>query len=193
MTAAVAYFRISSVTNVGEDKDSRPGSGWPVEGYAARHGLEIIHESYNAAVKSGDRVDLRPGFAEMIAYMSSNGAVPSWSRARRGSSRDLIAQETGYRLPQEAGLRADLGGRSRRLHQRHAHGGADPADTTGRCGSSRRRRWSPSWLAQGCANARRTDAARGEGNRADVRSWELPTAAVVVMVRRFWRSADASC
>jgi hypothetical protein len=33
----------------------------------------------------------------------------------------------------------------------------------------------------------------GEGNRADVRSWELPTAAVVVMVRRFWRSADASC
>jgi DNA invertase Pin-like site-specific DNA recombinase len=85
MTAAVAYFRISSVTNVGEDKDSQTRQRLAVEGYAARHGLEIVHEYCDAAVKSGDRVGLRPGFAEMIAYMSSNGAVPSWSRARRCS------------------------------------------------------------------------------------------------------------
>ena len=38
-----------------------------------------------------------------------------------------------------------------------------------------------------------TAALEVQRRQADVRSWGLPTAAVVIMVRRLWRSADASC
>ena len=74
METAVAYFRTSSAANTGDDKDSQTRQRLAVQQYAKRHRLKIVHEYYDAAVKGTDAVDMRPGFAEMIAYMNSNGA-----------------------------------------------------------------------------------------------------------------------
>lgn len=103
MTAAIAYFRTSSAANVG-DKDSQIRQRLAVQWYAARHGLEIVHEYYDAAVKGGDPVDTRPGLAAMIAYMSSNGARTVLVESASRFSRDLIVQETGYAYLKKLGF-----------------------------------------------------------------------------------------
>ena len=104
MQSAVAYFRTSSAANVGEDKDSQTRQRLAVQGYAERHRLEIVHEYYDAAVKGTDAVDMRPGFAEMIAYMSSNGARTILVESASRFSRDLIVQETGYQFLKRLGF-----------------------------------------------------------------------------------------
>lgn len=98
MSTAVAYFRTSSASNAGDDRDSRERQRLAVQSYAARHGLEIVHEYYDAAVKGTDAVDVRPGFAEMIAYMSGNGARTILVENASRFARDLIVQETGYQF-----------------------------------------------------------------------------------------------
>ena len=103
-SAAVAYFRTSSAANVGDDKDSQTRQRLAVESYAKRHGLEIVHEYYDAAVKGADAVDVRPGFAAMIAYMSSNGARTILVENASRFARDLIVQETGYQYLQKLGF-----------------------------------------------------------------------------------------
>jgi DNA invertase Pin-like site-specific DNA recombinase len=103
-TSAVAYFRTSSAANVGDDKDSQTRQRLAVQGYAARHEMEIVHEYYDAAVRGGDGVDTRPGFAEMIAYMSSNGARTILVESASRFSRDLITQETGYAYLKKLGF-----------------------------------------------------------------------------------------
>ena len=72
--------------------------------YAKRHRLEIVHEYYDAAVKGTDAVDMRPGFAEMIAYMNSNGARTILVENASRFSRDLIVQETGYQYLRKQGF-----------------------------------------------------------------------------------------
>jgi DNA invertase Pin-like site-specific DNA recombinase len=93
---AVAYFRTSSASNVGEDKDSRERQRLAVQAYADKHGLTIVRDFYDAAVKGSETVENRPGFAEMIAYMSSNGARTILVENVSRFSRDLIVQETGH-------------------------------------------------------------------------------------------------
>jgi DNA invertase Pin-like site-specific DNA recombinase len=104
MSGAVAYYRTSSAANVGQDKDSETRQRLAVQGYADKHGMEIVHEYYDAAVKGGDAVDTRPGFAEMIAYMSSNGARTILVESASRFSRDLIVQETGYQFLKKLGF-----------------------------------------------------------------------------------------
>ena len=104
MSGAVAYYRTSSAANVGQDKDSETRQRLAVQGYAEKHGMEIVHEYYDAAVKGGDAVDTRPGFAEMIAYMSSNGARTILVESASRFSRDLIVQETGYQFLKKLGF-----------------------------------------------------------------------------------------
>lgn len=95
-TTAVAYYRTSSATNVGADKDSEARQRAAVQAYAAAHSITIVHEFYDAAVKGSESVENRPGFAEMVAYMSSNGARHILIETANRFSRDLIVQETGY-------------------------------------------------------------------------------------------------
>jgi DNA invertase Pin-like site-specific DNA recombinase len=103
-STAVAYYRTSSSANVGDDKDSRERQRLAVTQYAARHGVDIVHEYYDAAVKGADAVDCRPGFAEMIAYMHSNGARTILVESASRFARDLIVQETGYQFLKQQGF-----------------------------------------------------------------------------------------
>jgi DNA invertase Pin-like site-specific DNA recombinase len=101
---AVAYFRTSSATNVGADKDSLTRQQAAVRTCAVARGIELVHEYYDAAVSGADPVDSRPGFSEMIAYMLGNGARTIIVENASRFARDLIVQETGYQMLKARGI-----------------------------------------------------------------------------------------
>ena len=101
---AVAYYRTSSAANVGEDKDSLPRQRVAVLDYAAKQGIEIVNEYYDAAVKGTDHVDTRKGFTDMITYMKSNGARTILIENASRFARDIIVQETGYQFLKSLGF-----------------------------------------------------------------------------------------
>ncbi len=104
MKAACAYYRTSSATNVGSDKDSLNRQQDAVRTCAATQGIEIVREYYDAAVSGADRVDVRQGFNEMLAYMLSNGARTIIVENASRFARDLIVQETGYQMLKARGI-----------------------------------------------------------------------------------------
>jgi len=62
LTKAIAYFRTSSGTNVGEDKDTLKRQREAVTKYAKAAGHQIIAEYSDDAVRGADPVDQpRPG------------------------------------------------------------------------------------------------------------------------------------
>jgi DNA invertase Pin-like site-specific DNA recombinase len=119
MKAAVAYYRTSSATNVPKDriattdkqraaeqehKDSLERQKAAVHSCAAARGLRVVHEYYDAAVSGADAVGGRPGFADMLAYMLSNGARTIIVENASRFARDLIVQETGYQMLKARGI-----------------------------------------------------------------------------------------
>lgn len=101
---AVAYYRTSSATNVGSDKDSLERQKVAVAACARSQGLEIVREFYDAAVSGADPVDARAGFRDMLAYMLSNGARTIIVENASRFARDLIVQETGYQALRTKGI-----------------------------------------------------------------------------------------
>ena len=71
---AVTYLRTSSKANVGADKDSDKRQRAAIGAYAKAAGFEIVGEFYDAAVSGADPITDRPGFAEMLERLLSNGA-----------------------------------------------------------------------------------------------------------------------
>jgi len=98
MKKGCAYYRTSSQTNVGSDKDSERRQQDAVRSFAARNGIEIVAEYYDAAVSGADPVDARPEFCRMVSDMLSNGACAVLVENASRFARDLIVQETGYRM-----------------------------------------------------------------------------------------------
>jgi DNA invertase Pin-like site-specific DNA recombinase len=94
MPSAVAYFRTSSAANVAGD--SLPRQQEAVRTYAARHGLEIVAEFYDAAVSGADPVDQRPGFQAMINRIVGNGVRVILVEDPSRFARDLIVALSGY-------------------------------------------------------------------------------------------------
>jgi DNA invertase Pin-like site-specific DNA recombinase len=104
MKSAAAYYRTSSQTNVGSEKDSLKRQEEAVRAYAHTHDITVVREFYDAAVSGADPVDSRPGFSEMIAYMLGNGARAVLVETANRFARDLIVQETGYKLLKDKGI-----------------------------------------------------------------------------------------
>jgi DNA invertase Pin-like site-specific DNA recombinase len=101
---AVAYYRTSSATNVGEDKDSKKRQRDAVHAYADAHGLQIVGEYYDAAVSGADPVMSRPGFADMLSYMLGNGARIVLCENASRFARDLAVQIAGHDLLKTEGI-----------------------------------------------------------------------------------------
>jgi DNA invertase Pin-like site-specific DNA recombinase len=101
---ACAYFRTSSATNVGGDKDSLKRQQDAVRAYAERAGIVIVHEYYDAAVSGADPVTDRAGFVQMLEYMMGNGARIVLVETANRFARDLIVQETGYQMLKSKGI-----------------------------------------------------------------------------------------
>jgi len=101
---ALAYYRTSSASNVGDEKDSLPRQRLAVERYAAQAGYTIGEEFYDAAVSGADALDARPGFSEALKRIAANGVRTIIVETASRFARDLIVAETGYRRLRDAGI-----------------------------------------------------------------------------------------
>ena len=101
---ACAYFRTSSATNVGADKDSLKRQQDAVRAYAEGAGVEIVREFYDAAVSGADPLDRRAGFSEMMNYMLGNGARTILVENAGRFARDTIIALTGYEYLKKQGV-----------------------------------------------------------------------------------------
>jgi DNA invertase Pin-like site-specific DNA recombinase len=101
---AVAYMRTSSATNVGQDKDSLARQESAVRGYAARNDIEIVDQYYDAAVSGADPLDQREGFKLLLQRITGNGVRTILVETANRFARDLMVQETGWRLLQGLGV-----------------------------------------------------------------------------------------
>ena len=104
LTPAVAYFRTSSMTNVGENGDTLKRQREAIEAFARTAGYAIIGEYTDDAVKGRDPVNQRPGFAAMLKHIAANGDRTIIVETAYRFARDLIIQETGWRLLRDAGI-----------------------------------------------------------------------------------------
>lgn len=102
---AVAYFRTSSATNVGPDKDSQQRQAAAVTAYAkGRARLDVVSSFYDAAVSGADPVDARPGFSDLLAYCDENGIGVVLVENASRFARDLVVQLTGHELLKARGI-----------------------------------------------------------------------------------------
>jgi DNA invertase Pin-like site-specific DNA recombinase len=93
---AVAYLRTSSAANVGEDKDSDKRQRAAIAAYAKRRKIEVVAEFYDAAVSGADPVDQRPGFADLLNRIESNGIGRVLVESPDRFARDLTVQLVGH-------------------------------------------------------------------------------------------------
>ena len=94
-TKCVSYYRTSSLTNTGEEKDSLKRQKYVVNRFCNKNGYEIENEFYDTL--SGDREILsRPKFVEMMEFCESSNIKTIVFENTTRFSRDLICSETGY-------------------------------------------------------------------------------------------------
>ena len=102
-TAAVSYLRTSSATNVGGDSDVRQRLA--IAAFADAQGFAVVREFYDAAVKGGDPIDVRPGFASLLQWCDENAVRTILVENASRFSRDLIVQETGHAMLKARGIK----------------------------------------------------------------------------------------
>ncbi len=102
--AAVAYFRTSSATNVGPNKDSLKRQSDAVQAYAKSKKLKIIREFYDPAVSGADPIQARPGFGRLLSYITGNGARILLVENASRFARDLAVQIAGHDLLKDRGI-----------------------------------------------------------------------------------------
>lgn len=93
---AVAYYRTSSATNLGEGKDSLARQKAAVESYARLVGMTIVAEFNDPAVSGADPIDQRPDFARLLDAVAGNGIGAVLVEDASRFARDLTVQLTGH-------------------------------------------------------------------------------------------------
>ena len=101
---AVAYFRTSSATNVGTDKDSLKRQREAVLNFAKAKNLKVVREFYDPAVSGADPIQNRPGFGELLQYITGNGARTVLVENASRFARDLAVQIAGHDLLKDRGV-----------------------------------------------------------------------------------------
>src|SRR6202030_3685783 len=104
LVEAIGYMRTSSAANVGEGKDSETRQRKAIESYAKRAGMVVIDWFYDGAVKGGDPIDTRPGFAAALARIAGNGVSTIIVETANRFARDLMVQEVGYAMLRSLGV-----------------------------------------------------------------------------------------
>src|ERR1017187_3773901 len=97
-------MRTSSATNVGDGKDSEARQRKAIEGYAQASGAVIVDWFYDAAVNGADPIEVRPGFAELLARIADNGVRTIIVETANRFARDLMVQEVGYAMLRRLGV-----------------------------------------------------------------------------------------
>ncbi len=91
-----AYYRTSSATNVGTNKDSKKRQRHSVFSYTDPKGLNVVREFYDKGVSGTLDVLNRPSFMEMLNYCEENKISTIVFESADRLSRDLIIMETGF-------------------------------------------------------------------------------------------------
>ena len=91
----VSYYRTSSLSNVGEEKDSLKRQKSVVHRYCDNNGFKIENEFYETLRGDGEILS-RPKLMEMMEYCDSNDVKTIVFENTTRFSRDLICSETGY-------------------------------------------------------------------------------------------------
>ena len=99
---ALAYLRTSSATNVDGDSPDRQRDA--IRRYADTHGIEVVGEYFDAAVSGTDPVEIRPGYAQMLARIAGNGVRLVLVEDATRFARSMLAQETGIVVMQALGV-----------------------------------------------------------------------------------------
>src|SRR5215470_4142248 len=102
-TMAVAYYRTSSASNVGADKDSQRRQADAVEVHAkGRH--DLVEAFNDPAISGADPVASRPGFAAMLGYCEDHSVGVVLVENASRFARDLAVQLTGHALLRDRGI-----------------------------------------------------------------------------------------
>jgi DNA invertase Pin-like site-specific DNA recombinase len=94
---ALAYLRTSSMTNIGQDKDSEKRQKAAIVAYAKHAGLTITGWYADQGVSGADAIEARKGFAAMLAHIAGNGVRVVICENASRLARDLMVQEAAYR------------------------------------------------------------------------------------------------
>lgn len=100
----VGYYRTSSATGVGDDTDSLERQESAVRNYSQRKNMELVKETYDAAVKGTDSVMDREGFSELLDYVLANNITIILVENASRFARDLIVQLTGHDFLKKNGI-----------------------------------------------------------------------------------------
>ena len=92
----VAYYRTSSQSNVGSDKDSLKRQKNSVITYAKSNGLNVMNEFYDKGISGSTDVFSRGSFLEMMNYCKDNSIGTIVVENADRLARDLITMETAF-------------------------------------------------------------------------------------------------
>ena len=104
MKKAVAYYRTSSMANVGDDKDSLKRQQRAVEKFAKSQRIEIVFTKYDAGKSGTTSIEERQGIAELLRVCREKQIDTILVENASRFSRDLIVQESGYQKLKELGI-----------------------------------------------------------------------------------------
>lgn len=104
MTRVVCYYRTSSQTNVGEDKDSLKRQKHSCHQFSQMKGFKVVREFYDDGVMGKDHITDRKGFNELLTYCEDHQIKTILVETSSRFSRDLVVQELGYRMLVEMGF-----------------------------------------------------------------------------------------
>ena len=92
----VGYFRTSSKSSVGEDKDSGKRQRHSVHTFCKTKGWDVVDDFWDKGVSGTLDVLNRPSFLEMLNYCEENEITTIVFENSSRMSRDLICMETGF-------------------------------------------------------------------------------------------------
>ena len=92
----VAYYRTSSQSNVGGDKDSLKRQQNSVITYTKSNGMKVVNEFYDKGVSGSTDVFTRGSFLEMINYCKDHSIDTILVENADRLARDLITMETAF-------------------------------------------------------------------------------------------------
>ena len=95
MSRCVSYYRTSSFTNVGDEKDSLKRQKSVVHRFCENNGYKIEGEFYETMTGDSEILS-RPKFVEMMDFCDRNDVKTIVFENHTRFSRDLICSETGY-------------------------------------------------------------------------------------------------
>jgi len=104
MTLVVCYYRTSSQTNVGEDKDSLKRQKQSCIQFSKDKGYTIVRSFYDDGVKGKDFITDREGFNDLLSFCEGLEVSTILFESSSRFSRDLVVQEMGYRFLSDLGF-----------------------------------------------------------------------------------------